>query len=66
MANTDIHRGRDLPSNVTQGRVICRLVAMFDSVDELVEENDRRHALEDEEEPTPEYFLFFLPLTLMD
>lgn len=51
-------------SNVTQGRVLCRLVSMFESVDELVEESDRRHALEadaelDDElpEPTPEYRL---------
>ena len=37
---------RDGTSNVTQGRVICRLVSMFQSVEELVEEYDRRRSLE--------------------
>lgn len=36
---------RDTVSTVTQGRVICRLVSMFQSIDELVDENDRRRAL---------------------
>jgi hypothetical protein len=47
-------------SNVTQGRVICRLVSMFESVDELVEENDRRRTLEAEselDEEPPEHTL---------
>jgi len=64
---------RDVPSTITQGRVICRLVSMFQSVDELVDENDRRRALEldqDEEEeqpcdvdPTPEYANLMMLLT---
>ena len=50
----------DLQSNVTQGRIIPRLVSMFDSVDEMVEENDRRRLEEDlppedKDPPTPEY-----------
>jgi hypothetical protein len=58
----------DAQSNVTQGRVICRLVSMFESVDELIEENDRRRTLEVETEPdndnvlesTSEYY--FIPV----
>jgi hypothetical protein len=47
-------------SNVNQGRLIPRLVSMFDSVDEMVAENDRRHLdedlePEDRDQPTPEY-----------
>jgi hypothetical protein len=38
--------GRDLTSNITQGRIIPRLVSMFQSIDELVDEHDRRCALE--------------------
>ena len=57
---------------MTQGRVICRLVAMFQSTDELVDENDRRRGLElDEEEadapivePTLEYVLSLTFLSL--
>lgn len=37
-------------SNVNTGRLICRLVSMFDKVEELVDEKDRRRALELEEE----------------
>jgi hypothetical protein len=33
-------------SNITQGRIIPRLVSTFQPIDELVDENDRRHALE--------------------
>jgi len=43
---TTFYMARDISSTVTQGRVICRLVSMFQSVDELVDENDRRRALE--------------------
>jgi hypothetical protein len=49
--------GRDLNSTITQGRVITRLVSMFQSIEELVDENDRRRALEIEghdEEHSPE------------
>ena len=50
----------DLQSNITQGRIIPRLVSMFDSVDEMVEENDRRQLdedllPEDRDQPTPEH-----------
>jgi hypothetical protein len=45
-----------MTSNVNVGRLICRLVSMFDSVEDLVDENDRRRALEleleDEEDIT--------------
>lgn len=34
-----------LVTNVHQGRVITRLVSLFDTVDSLVEESDRRHCL---------------------
>lgn len=37
---------RDTIGTVTQGRVICRLVSMFQSIEELVEESDRRRTLE--------------------
>jgi len=37
----------DVQSNISQGRIIPRLVAMFDSVDEMVAEHDRRHLDED-------------------
>jgi len=43
---SDILANRDLTSNITLGRVIPRLVSMFQSIDELVDENDRRCALE--------------------
>jgi hypothetical protein len=50
-------------SNVTQGRIIPRLVSTFQAIDELVDENDRRHALEmdggsDLAEHTIEYVLY--------
>lgn len=35
----------DTTTGITQGRVLCRLVSMFDSVDTLVDENDRRRTL---------------------
>ena len=64
---------RDVPSTITQGRVICQLVSMFQSVDELVNENDHHHVLEldqDEKEewpcdvdPTPEYVNSMMLLT---
>lgn len=50
-------RYSDITTSTTQGRVICRLISMFDSVDGLVDEYDRRRALETdmtEEEETPE------------
>jgi hypothetical protein len=51
------HLARDSTSNVTQGRVICRLVSMFQSIDELVEENDRRCSLEADGDDILEYTL---------
>ena len=53
----------DTVSNVTQGRIIPCLVSTFQAIDELVDENDRRHALEidggsDLAEPTIEYVLY--------
>lgn len=45
-------------SNVTQGRIITRLVSFFETVEDLVSEGDRRRAIqaegfsEDEDEPT--------------
>lgn len=41
----DIFVSSDIVTSVNQGRVICRLVSMFDSVDFLVDESDRRRAL---------------------
>ena len=43
-------------NDVTQGRVICRLISMFESVDELIKENDRRQTLhmETDSEPSDE------------
>jgi hypothetical protein len=41
--------GRDLTSNITQGCIIPCLVSMFQSIDELVDENDHRCALEVDE-----------------
>jgi hypothetical protein len=38
--------GRDLASHVTQGRAISRLVSMFQSIEELVDDNDCRRAQE--------------------
>lgn len=35
---------------MTQGRAICRLISMFESIDDLVEEHDRRLSLESEED----------------
>lgn len=51
-------RARDITSHVTQGRVICRLVSMFEPVIVLVDENDRRQRIsltddEDVEDPQP-------------
>lgn len=45
-------RARDVISHITQGRVICRLVSLFEPVESLVDENDRRRhiALTDEAE----------------
>jgi hypothetical protein len=40
------YSNRDVASTVTQGRVICRLVSMFQSIEEFVDESDRRRALE--------------------
>ena len=40
-------------NDVTQGRVICRLVSMFESVDELIKENDRRQTLQMETDSEP-------------
>lgn len=49
-------RARDVISHITQGRAICRLVSLFEPVESLVDENDRRRriALTDEAEH-PEY-----------
>lgn len=55
--------GSDAQSNVAQGRIISQLVSLFDSVDEMVEENDRRHLeREDEinENQTKLEYVFFL------
>lgn len=41
--------GREVVSNANTGRLICRLVSMFEKVEELVDEKDRRRALELEE-----------------
>lgn len=51
-------RARDVISHITQGRVICRLVSLFEPVESLVDENDRRRriALTDEVDH-PEYTL---------
>jgi hypothetical protein len=40
---------RDITSHVTQGQIIPCLVSLFQSIDELVDENDRRtaHKMED-------------------
>jgi hypothetical protein len=43
---TTFYMARDISSTVMQGRVICRLVSMFQSIDELVDKNDHHHALE--------------------
>lgn len=40
----------DVVSNVTQGRAICRLVSMFETVDDLVEENDRWLSFEEDDD----------------
>jgi hypothetical protein len=37
---------RDLTSNITLGQVIPHLVSLFQSIDEVVNENDHQHALE--------------------
>lgn len=47
----------DVVSNVTHGRAICRLASMFENVEDLVEENDRRLSLEDTDDD-------LLPFTL--
>ena len=46
---------RNAHSNITQGRVICRLISMFESVDELIEENNRQRALELDTESDSEF-----------
>lgn len=52
-------RIRDVTSHVTQGRVISRLVSMFEPVGVLVDENDRRQRIslmdDDEESPSNEH-----------
>lgn len=35
-----------MSSNVAVGRLLSRLVSMFDSLEDLVDEKDRRNALE--------------------
>lgn len=40
----------DVLSNVTQGRVIHRLVSMFETLTEIVDESDRRRDLEADED----------------
>lgn len=55
---------RDITSSVTRGRVICRLISLFESVDELVDEHDRRRADEidgdgDSDVPTLAYGQLF-------
>lgn len=55
---------RDITSSVTRGRVICRLISLFESVDELVDEHDRRRASEidgdgDSDVPTLAYVQLF-------
>lgn len=37
---------REISSNVAVGRLLSRLVSMFDSLEDLVDEKDRRNALE--------------------
>jgi hypothetical protein len=44
---TALFYGSNQVTNITRGRVICRLVSLFDSVEELIEEDDRRNS-EDE------------------
>lgn len=46
-------------SNINQGRALCRLVSLFDPVNEIVNESDRRRGLEagledEDEELEPE------------
>jgi hypothetical protein len=41
---------RDVKTYVYYGRAICRLVVLFDSVESLVQESDRRLALEEGDE----------------
>lgn len=54
---------RDKNSYITQGRAICRLVSLYDTIDEMVDENDRREALEADGETdgrhTLEYVITF-------
>jgi hypothetical protein len=55
----DLPHIRDITSNVTIGRLINRLISMFDSVEDLVDEKDRRRALdlqleEEDEEGMPD------------
>lgn len=51
-------KARDIISHVTQGRAICRLVSLFEPIESLVDENDRRRriALTDNVD-RPEYTL---------
>ena len=37
--------GRVITSNISYGRIIPRLVSLFQTTEELVEESDRRHAV---------------------
>lgn len=39
-------RVRDITSYITQGRVISRLVSMFEPAEALVDENDRRQRID--------------------
>lgn len=44
---------RDTVSYITQGRVIGRLVSLFEPVETLVDENDRRRRIAvDEDDPS--------------
>jgi hypothetical protein len=55
----DLPHIRDIISNITIGWLINRLISMFDSVEDLVNEKDRRRALdlqlkEEDEEGMPD------------
>lgn len=58
----------DITTSITQGRVICRLVSMFDSIDVLIDEGDRRRAIAtdliDSDEETPESVHLFIIINL--
>lgn len=55
----------DTVTGTTQGRVLCRLVSMFDSIDALVDENDRRRTLAMDMEEVEETQESVLPGTLI-